>query len=148
MTAILYPPEDSLSSVLLRGWVDPRAIVQLEGLGQFKKIHLIGTWTRDLSACSIVPILIQTCRLFFMMPQPLLQSGLILLIAPPAMILWHYHPSHFSQHCLSCLVTSYIWFNMTLILTGWIGVMFIIYIHQYTPTDILVFSGLLTIYDL
>jgi hypothetical protein len=26
-----------------------------EGLGQFKKIHLIGTWTRDLPACSIVP---------------------------------------------------------------------------------------------
>jgi hypothetical protein len=31
------------------------AIVRLEGLGQLKKIHLIGTRTRDLPACSIVP---------------------------------------------------------------------------------------------
>jgi hypothetical protein len=29
--------------------------VRLEGLGQLKKIHLIGTRTRDLPACSIVP---------------------------------------------------------------------------------------------
>jgi hypothetical protein len=29
--------------------------VRLEGLGQLKKIHLMGTRTRDLPACSIVP---------------------------------------------------------------------------------------------
>jgi hypothetical protein len=29
------------------------AIVRLEGLGKLKKIHLIGTRTRDLPACSI-----------------------------------------------------------------------------------------------
>jgi hypothetical protein len=29
--------------------------VRLEGLGKLKKIHLIGTRTRDLPACSIVP---------------------------------------------------------------------------------------------
>jgi hypothetical protein len=29
--------------------------VRLEGLGQLKKIHLIGIRTRDLAACSIVP---------------------------------------------------------------------------------------------
>jgi hypothetical protein len=29
--------------------------VQLEGLGKLKKIHLIGTQTRDLPACGIVP---------------------------------------------------------------------------------------------
>jgi hypothetical protein len=29
--------------------------VRLEGLGKLKKIHLIGTQTRDLQACSIVP---------------------------------------------------------------------------------------------
>jgi hypothetical protein len=29
--------------------------VRLEGLGQLKKIHLIGTRTRNLPACSIVP---------------------------------------------------------------------------------------------
>jgi hypothetical protein len=31
------------------------AIVRLEVLGQLKKIHLIGTRTRDLLVCSIVP---------------------------------------------------------------------------------------------
>jgi hypothetical protein len=29
--------------------------VRLEGLGQLKKIHLIGTRTSDFPACSIVP---------------------------------------------------------------------------------------------
>jgi hypothetical protein len=29
--------------------------VRLEGLGKLKKIHLIGTRTLDLPACSIVP---------------------------------------------------------------------------------------------
>jgi hypothetical protein len=29
--------------------------VRLEGLGQLKQIHLIGTRTRDLPVCSIVP---------------------------------------------------------------------------------------------
>jgi hypothetical protein len=31
------------------------AIVRLEGLGQLKKVHLMGTRTRDLPVCSIVP---------------------------------------------------------------------------------------------
>jgi hypothetical protein len=41
--------------ISVRGSVDPRAIVRLEGLGQLKKIHLIGTRSRDLPDCSIVP---------------------------------------------------------------------------------------------
>jgi hypothetical protein len=49
------PQEDSSYSFLLRGWVDSRAIVRLKGLGKLKKIHLIGTRTRDLPVCSIVP---------------------------------------------------------------------------------------------
>jgi hypothetical protein len=41
--------------ISIRDCVDPRAIVQLEGLGKLKIIHLIGTRSWDLSAYSIVP---------------------------------------------------------------------------------------------
>jgi hypothetical protein len=49
------PPGRFLILISVRGWVEPWAIVRLEELGQLKKIHLTGTRTRDLSACSIVP---------------------------------------------------------------------------------------------
>jgi hypothetical protein len=38
-----------------RGWVDTRAIVQLEGLGELKKFTSSGIRTSNLPACSIVP---------------------------------------------------------------------------------------------
>jgi hypothetical protein len=46
------PPGRFLVLISVRGWVDPRAIVRLEGL---KKSTLSGTWTGDLLVCSIVP---------------------------------------------------------------------------------------------
>jgi hypothetical protein len=47
--------EDSWYSFLLRGRVDPRVIMWLEGLDKLKNINLIGIRTRNLPACSIVP---------------------------------------------------------------------------------------------
>jgi hypothetical protein len=54
----LRPPLPAGRFLLLisvRGWVDPRSIVPLEGLGKFKKSTSSGTRTGDLPACSIVP---------------------------------------------------------------------------------------------
>jgi hypothetical protein len=53
--AALYSWGRVLVLVSVRGWVDTRAIVRLEGLGKLKKSNdLIGNRTRDLLACSIV----------------------------------------------------------------------------------------------
>jgi hypothetical protein len=51
-----FTPEGRfLVLISLRGSVDPRTVMLLEGLGKLKKIHLIGTQSRDLPAYSIVP---------------------------------------------------------------------------------------------
>jgi hypothetical protein len=48
------PPGRYLVLISVRGWVDPRVTVRLEGLGLLKKSTSSGTRTGDLPACSIV----------------------------------------------------------------------------------------------
>jgi hypothetical protein len=50
------PPGKYLVLISARDWVDSRAILRMEGLGQLKNSNdLIWNRTRDLPACSIVP---------------------------------------------------------------------------------------------
>jgi hypothetical protein len=45
------PPRRFLVLISVRGWVDPRTIVQLEGVGKLKQSTSSGTLTGDLLAC-------------------------------------------------------------------------------------------------
>jgi hypothetical protein len=49
--------ERYLLLIYVRGWVDPKATVQLERLGQLKRFNdIVRNRTRDVPACSIVPL--------------------------------------------------------------------------------------------
>jgi hypothetical protein len=52
----IYPPGRFVVFISVLGWVDPRAVMRLEGLRKLKKkINFIGVQTCDLPACSVVP---------------------------------------------------------------------------------------------
>jgi hypothetical protein len=52
--AALYPAGRFLVLISVRGWVDPRVVVRLEGLGQLKN-PMISSGFEPATFCSIVP---------------------------------------------------------------------------------------------
>jgi hypothetical protein len=51
----LFPPGRFVVLISVRSWANPRAVVQLEGLGKLKKSTSSRTQTGNLPACSIIP---------------------------------------------------------------------------------------------
>jgi hypothetical protein len=50
------PPGSFLVLISVRGWVNPRDTLRMDGFGKLKKSNdLIGIRTRNLPACSIAP---------------------------------------------------------------------------------------------
>jgi hypothetical protein len=66
--AALYPEEDSWYSFLLEAWVDPRAIVRLEGLAQLK--NPVTSWGIEPATFRLVAYATACSGIFWDSPLP------------------------------------------------------------------------------
>jgi hypothetical protein len=76
------PPRNILVFIYVGGWVNPRAIVRLEGLGKLKKEFddLIGNRTRFLSASGIIPLPSSSFESLFLLSLPSASVSILIFV--------------------------------------------------------------------